>query len=245
VSVALVTGASKGIGAACAVALAEAGYDVGIGYASDADGAEATAAAVRAAGREALVHQADVSDEDQAAGLVSAVEEGLGPLDALVLNAGITRDGPALRMDSADWGAVIDTNLSGAFYTARPALRGMLRRRAGSIVAISSIVGLSGNVGQVNYSAAKAGMIGMVKSLAREAASRGIRVNAVAPGYVTTDMTAAIPEQFREQILERTPLGRFGTPEDVAAAVRFLCSDDAGFMTGTVLSVDGGLAIGA
>ncbi len=242
--VALVTGASKGIGAACAVALAEAGHDVGIGYGTDADGAEATAAAVRAAGREAFVHQADVSDENQAAGLVSAVEEALGPLDALVLNAGITRDGPALRMDSEDWSAVIDTNLSGAFYTARPALRGMLRRRAGSIVAISSVVGLSGNVGQVNYSAAKAGMLGMVKSLAREAAPRGIRVNAVAPGYITTEMTAAIPEQLQERILEHTPLGRFGTPEDVAAAVRFLCSDDAGFMTGAVVSVDGGLAIG-
>lgn len=243
--VALVTGASKGIGAACAIALARAGYDVGIGYASDADGAQTTAAAVRAAGREVLVHQADVSDEKEAAGLVSAVEEALGPLDALVLNAGITRDGPALRMDSEDWSAVIDTNLSGAFYTARPALRGMLRRRAGSIVAISSIVGLSGNAGQVNYAAAKAGMLGMVKSLAREAAPRGIRVNAVAPGYITTDMTAALPEQLRERILEHTPLGRFGTPEDVAAAVRFLCSDDAGFMTGAVLSVDGGLGIGA
>ena len=148
-------------------------------------------------------------------------------------------------MDADDWGAVIDTNLSGAFYTARPALRGMLRRRAGSIVAISSVVGLSGNVGQANYSAAKAGMIGMVKSLAREAAARGVRVNAVAPGYITTEMTAGIPEQFQEQILQNTPLGRFGTPEDVAAAVRFLCSEEAGFMTGAVLSVDGGLAIGA
>jgi 3-oxoacyl-[acyl-carrier protein] reductase len=245
VPVALVTGASRGIGAACAIALAGAGHDVGIGYSSDADGAERTAAAVRAAGREALTRQADVSNEDQAAALVSAVEEGLGPLDALVLNAGITRDGPALRMGAEDWGAVIDTNLSGAFYTVRPALRGMLRRRSGSIVAISSVVGLSGNVGQANYSAAKAGMIGMVKSLAREAAPRGVRVNAVAPGYIATDMTAAIPEPLRERIVEHTPLGRLGTPEDVAAAVRFLCSEDAAFMTGTVLSVDGGLAIGA
>jgi 3-oxoacyl-[acyl-carrier protein] reductase len=245
VPVALVTGASKGIGAACALALAEAGHDVGIGFANDAEGAESTAQAVRNLGRSAVVHQADVSDEDEAAGLVSAVEDALGPLDALILNAGITRDGPALRMGAADWGAVIDTNLSGAFYTVRPALRGMLRRRAGSIVAISSVVGLSGNIGQANYSAAKAGMIGMVKSLAREAAPRGVRVNAVAPGYITTDMTAGIPEQFREQILEHTPLGRFGTPEDVAAAVRFLCSEDAGFMTGAVLSVDGGMAIGA
>jgi len=245
VPVALVTGASKGIGAACALALAADGYDVGIGFANDAEGADATAEAIRASGRAVAVHQADVSDEEQASGLVSAIEEALGPIDALVLNAGITRDGPALRMGAEDWCAVIDTNLSGAFYTARPALRGMLRRRAGCIVAISSVVGLSGNVGQVNYSAAKAGMIGMVKSLAREAAPRGVRVNAVAPGYITTDMTADIPEQFREQILEHTPLGRFGTPEDVAQAVRFLCSDAAGFMTGAVVSVDGGLAIGA
>lgn len=242
--VALITGASRGIGAACADALAAAGYDIGIAYASDEPGALARAEAVRETGRQAAVFQADVSNEEAAGELVAAAEEKLGPIDALILNAGITRDGPALRMSDEDWSAVIDTNLSGAFYTARPALRGMLRRRGGSIVAISSVVGLSGNIGQVNYAAAKAGMIGMVKTLAREAAPRGVRVNALAPGYIATDMTAAIPEEYREKIMEQTPLGRLGTPEDVASAVVFLCSGDASFITGSVITVDGGLAIG-
>ena len=239
--VALVTGASRGIGAACARALAAAGFDVGVGYASDAEGATATMAAVEAAGRRAHVHAADVADEAQAAGLVEAVEETLGPLDALVLNAGITRDGLAVRMSADDWGAVIDTNLTGAFFTARPALRGMLRRRAGSIVAVSSIVGVTGNPGQANYAAAKSGLIGLVRALAREVGPRGVRVNAVAPGYIATGMTAGLSDEQRDAILGATPLGRLGEPEDVAGAVAFLCSEDAAFVTGAVLSVDGGL----
>jgi 3-oxoacyl-[acyl-carrier protein] reductase len=241
--VALVTGASRGIGAACARALAEAGYDVGVGFASDADGATATAAAVEEAGGRAAIHRADVADEDAAGAMVEAVEEALGPLDAVVLNAGITRDGLAVRMGGEDWSAVIDTNLSGAFYTARPALRGLLRRRSGSIVAVSSIVGLIGNAGQANYAASKAGMLGLVRALAREAGGRGVRVNAVAPGYIATDMTSALTDDQRSALLASTPLGRLGEPEDVAAAVVFLCSPEASFITGAVLSVNGGLAM--
>lgn len=240
--VALVTGASRGIGAACARALAEGGFDVGVAYVGDADGAAATAAAVEALGRRAVTHRADVSDPEAAAGLVEAVESALGPIDALVANAGITRDGLAVRMSDDDWRAVVDTNLSGAFFTVRPVLRGMLKRRSGTIVAVSSVVGITGNPGQANYAAAKAGLIGLVKALAREAGGRGVRVNAVAPGYITTDMTSALTDDQRAALLGSTPLGRLGTPEDVAAAVAWLCSPAAGFVTGTVLPVDGGLA---
>jgi 3-oxoacyl-[acyl-carrier protein] reductase len=241
--VALVTGASRGIGAAIAETLAVQGFDVAVGYASDADGAARTAAAVTALGRRAVALQADVSDEAEAAELVAAAETELGPLDAVVLNAGITRDGLFVRMPVEDWRLVIETNLTGAFYVSRAAVRGMLRRRSGSIVAISSIVGLTGNAGQANYAAAKAGVIGMVKSLAKEVGGRGIRVNAVAPGYITTDMTADLSDDQRDQILANTPLGRLGTPADVADAVAFLCSDASAFVTGSVVRVDGGLGI--
>jgi 3-oxoacyl-[acyl-carrier protein] reductase len=241
--VALVTGASRGIGAAIAETLARAGFDVAVGYASDATGAANTVAAVQALGQRGIALQADVADDAQAAELVEAAEAELGSLDAVVLNAGITRDGLFVRMSTEDWRAVIDTNLSGAFYVSRAAVRGMLRRRAGTIVAVSSIVGLTGNAGQANYAAAKAGMIGMVKSLAKEVGGRGIRVNAVAPGYIATDMTADLGDDQRDWILAGTPLGRLGTPGDVAAAVAFLCSDDAAFITGSVIRVDGGLGI--
>jgi len=239
--VALVTGASRGIGAAIAEALARDGFDVAVGYGADATGAERTVAAVVAHGRRAVALQADVADEDQAAGIVEAAEARLGPLDAVVLNAGITRDALFLRMSADDWRAVIDTNLTGAFYVSRAAVRGMMRRRAGSIVAVSSVVGLIGNPGQANYAAAKAGVIGMVKSLAKEVGSRGIRVNAVAPGYIATDMTSALTDEQRAKVQAGTPLGRLGTPEDVSGVVAFLCSADAGFITGTVIRVDGGL----
>jgi 3-oxoacyl-[acyl-carrier protein] reductase len=242
-STALVTGASRGIGAACAVALANAGFDVGIGYVNDEAGAAATAAAVQAAGRSAHVVQGDIADAAAAEALVTGTEDALGPLDALVLNAGITRDGLMMRMSDDDWDAVIGTNLSGSFFTARAALRGMMKRRAGSIVAVSSVVGMMGNAGQANYAAAKAGVIGLTKSLAKEAGGRGVRANAVAPGYITTDMTAGLSDDVRDTLLSHTPLGRLGTPEDVAALVAFLCTDAAAFITGTVIPVDGGLAM--
>ncbi len=241
-AVALVTGASRGIGAACAVALAHAGYDVAVGFLRDADGAAETVAAVTATGRVGAAHQVDVADEESAAAFVAAAEA-MGDLDAVVLNAGITRDGLALRMSADDWGAVLRTNLDGAFFTARAALRGMLKRRAGSIVAVSSVIGLGGNAGQANYAAAKAGMIGLVKSLAKEAGPRGVRVNAVAPGYIATDMTADLSDDVREKLLQVTPLARLGSPEDVAGVVAFLCSPAAGYVTGAVLPVDGGMAM--
>jgi 3-oxoacyl-[acyl-carrier protein] reductase len=243
VSVALVTGASRGIGAACAVALADAGFDVAVGYVSDEAGARATADAVQAAGRAAAVVQGDISDSGAADAVIAGAEDALGPLDALVLNAGITRDGLMMRMSDDDWQAVLDTNLSGSFYCARAALRGMMKRRRGSIVAVSSVVGLMGNAGQVNYAAAKAGLIGMTKALAKEAGSRGVRANAIAPGYIVTDMTAGLSDDIKEQLTGHTPLGRLGTPEDVAGLVAFLCTDAASFITGTVIPVDGGLAM--
>lgn len=242
-SVALVTGASRGIGAACALALAAAGHDVAVGYVADEAGATATADAVRAAGVSAAVVQGDISDPAQADAVVAGAEDALGPLGALVLNAGITRDGLMMRMSDDDWRAVIDTNLSGSFYCARAALRGMMKRRAGSIVAISSVVGLMGNAGQVNYAAAKAGLIGMTKSLAKEAGGRGVRANAIAPGYISTDMTDVLSDDIKEQLIGHTPLGRLGAPEDVAGIVAFLCSDAASFITGTVIPVDGGLGM--
>jgi 3-oxoacyl-[acyl-carrier protein] reductase len=183
--------------------------------------------------------QADVSNAEDAKRLV----EEAGDLDVLVNNAGITRDGLLARMPDEDWRDVVETNLSGAFYTCRAAARGMMRRRAGSIVNISSIVGVHGNPGQTNYSAAKAGIIGFTKALARELGSRGVRANVVAPGYVTTRLTDVLPEELQQAMLANTPLGRLGSPQDVAGAVRFLASDDASFITGEVLLVDGGLGM--
>jgi 3-oxoacyl-[acyl-carrier protein] reductase len=231
---ALVTGASRGIGSAIAVELARAGASVVLGYRSGADEVEQVASA---AGGRAV--QADVSEPEEAKRLV----EEAGELDILVNNAGITRDGLLARMPDDDWRAVIETNLSGVFYTCRAAVRGMMKRRAGSIVNVSSIVGLHGNPGQTNYGAAKAGIIGFTKSLARELGGRGVRANVVAPGYVTSRLTEILPEDLRAQMLANTPLGRLGDPKDVAGAVRFLCSDEATFITGEVLLVDGGLGI--
>jgi 3-oxoacyl-[acyl-carrier protein] reductase len=231
---ALVTGASRGIGKAIALELGRAGASVVVGYRSGVDDAEAVAGEI---GGRAV--QADVSDADQAKSLVEEV----GELDVLVNNAGLTRDGVLARMTDDDWRSVLETNLSSVFFTCRAAARGMMRRRAGSIVNVSSIVGVHGNWGQTNYSASKAGIIGFTKSLARELGSRGVRANVVAPGYVKTALTDAIPEDARATMLANTPLGRFGDPEDVAGAVRFLVSEEAAFITGEVLLVDGGLGM--
>jgi 3-oxoacyl-[acyl-carrier protein] reductase len=191
--------------------------------------------------REAGGHavEADVADPEQAKALVDAA----GELDLLVNNAGVTRDGLIARMPDEDWRVVIETNLSGAFHTCRAAARGMMKRRSGSIVNISSIVGVHGNPGQTNYSASKAGIIGFTKALARELGTRGVRANVVAPGYIDTRLTQVIAEEMRELMLANTPLGRFGSPEDVAGAVRFLCSEEASFITGEVLLVDGGMGM--
>jgi len=229
-----VTGGSRGIGRAIALELGRAGATVVVGYRSGAEEAEAVA---QETGGRAL--QADVADPEQARRLV----EEAGALDILVNNAGLTRDGLIARMPDDDWQIVLSTNLSGAFYTCRAAARGMMRRRAGSIVNVTSIVALRGNPGQANYVASKAGLVGLTKSLARELGSRGVRANAVAPGYVTTRLTTELPEELQQQMKTATPLGRFGEPGDIAGAVRFLCSDEASFITGSVLVVDGGLGM--
>jgi 3-oxoacyl-[acyl-carrier protein] reductase len=231
---ALVTGASKGIGRAIALELGNAGASVVVGYRSGKDEAEAVAAEI---GGRAV--QADVSDSASAQVLV----EQAGDVDILVNNAGLTRDGLLARMSDDDWHTVIDTNLSSIFYMCRAVTRPMMRKRSGSIVNISSIVGLHGNWGQTNYGASKAGIIGFTKSLARELGSRNVRANVVAPGYVRSQLTDVLPEEATSMMLQNTPLGRLGDPEDVAGAVRFLCSDEASFVTGAVLLVDGGLGM--
>lgn len=241
--VALVTGASRGIGRAIALELAAAGAAVGVNYRSGEAEAAAVVAEVEALGGRAVALQGDVADQEAARSLVAACEEALGDLDVLVCNAGITRDNLIPRLSAEDWDDVLATNLSGTFYLCQAASRRMLRRRQGSIVAISSIVGVHGNAGQTNYAAAKAGQIGLVKSLARELGSRSVRVNAVAPGYIQTRLTDALPDEARTALLAATPLGRLGTPEDVAQAVRFLASDASSFVTGVVLGVDGGMGM--
>jgi 3-oxoacyl-[acyl-carrier protein] reductase len=231
---ALVTGGSRGIGRAIATELADAGAKVVIGYRSGGDEAEEVAGGI---GGRAV--QADVSNAEDAKRLVDEA----GEVEILVNNAGVTRDGLLARMSDDDWQTVLDTNLGGTFNTCRAVSRGMMKRRAGAIVNVSSIVGLHGNPGQTNYSASKAGIIGFTKALARELGSRGVRANVVAPGYISTRLTNELPEELKGAMLANTPLGRFGDPEDVAGAVRFLCSDAAAFVTGEVLLVDGGLGM--
>ena len=239
--VALVTGASRGIGASIARELAQAGAKVVVNYASSPAAAEAVVAEIQAAGGQAWAHQANVAEEEQVEAMVKAVLEKEGRLDVLVNNAGITRDGLLMRMKSADWQSVIDLNLSGVFLCTRAVSRAMLKARSGRIINITSVVGLMGNAGQANYAAAKAGVIGLTKSTAKELASRGITVNAVAPGFIATDMTKDLDA---DAILKDIPLGQFGTQEQVAGAVRFLAADPAAaYITGQVLQVDGGMVM--
>ena len=242
--VALVTGGSRGIGAAICTELAAAGAEVAVNYARDAPPRPQVCDAVRAAGGSAHAGAGRRCPPPRARRrwwLPSRATSARSR--SLVNNAGITRDDLIMRLSDEDWRSVIDTNLGGAFFTCRALSRPMLKRRAGVIVNITSIVGVHGNAGQTNYAASKAGLIGLTKSLAKELGGRGIRVNAIAPGYIATELTDALPDQAREAILGGTPLGRLGEPADVARAVRFLCSDAAGFITGDVLAVDGGLGI--
>jgi 3-oxoacyl-[acyl-carrier protein] reductase len=241
--IALITGASRGIGRATALELASAGAAIGVNYRSDAAGAAAVVGEIEAAGGRALALQADVANPEEASALVARCEDELGEIDALVCNAGITRDNLIARIGPQDFEDVIATNLGGAFYVCQASARRMLRRRRGAIVTMSSIVGIHGNAGQTNYSASKAGLIGLTKSLAKEIGSRGVRVNCIAPGYISTELTDVLPAEARGALLTSTPLGRLGEPEDVARCVRFLVSDAAGFVTGAVLAVDGGLGM--
>jgi 3-oxoacyl-[acyl-carrier protein] reductase len=236
---AFVTGSTRGIGHAIAQALHAAGAKVAV---VGRDRARAEAVAAELGDRTAGV-ACDVAQADQVEAAIAAAERALGPIDILVNNAGLTRDNILLRLTDADWNAVLDANLKGAFHTTRAVIKGMMKRRAGRIVNITSIVGLTGNKGQANYAASKAGLIGFTKSVAKEYASRGILANCVAPGFIETDMTAALPDEARATLLQDIALGRLGRPEDVAGAVLFLASDLAGYVTGQVLVVDGGMVI--
>jgi 3-oxoacyl-[acyl-carrier protein] reductase len=240
--VALVTGASRGIGAAIALELARGGATIAVNYYPGCEGdAAVVVAQIESAGGHAAAFPGDVSDPASCTSLVGAVLETLGAIDILVNNAGITRDGLMVRMTDEDWSAVISTNLSGVFYMTRAASKIMMKARTGSIVNIASVVGMMGNAGQANYAAAKAGVIGLTKTTARELASRGVRCNAVAPGFIETDMTAKLSDAVREALAGQISLGRLGSPSDVATAVAFLASDEASYVTGQVLAIDGGM----
>jgi 3-oxoacyl-[acyl-carrier protein] reductase len=241
--IALVTGGSRGIGRAIALTLAGYGADVAVNYSGSEEAANAVVQEIRAMGRRAVAVRADVADKQACAGMFETVKQELGSLDILVNNAGITRDGLAVAMKEEDFDQVIATNLKGAFLCMQLAGKEMMRKRSGRILNISSITGVHGNAGQINYCAAKAGLIGMTKTLARELAGRGVTVNALAPGYIDTDMTAKLPEKVKETVLQSIPLKRMGQPQDIAEAVAFLASDRAAYITGQTLMVDGGLGI--
>ena len=241
--VALVTGASRGIGKAIACKLAREGAKVIINYNGSKEKAEAVKSEIEAAGGQAEVYQCDVSDYTACETFIQTVIKEEGSLDILVNNAGITKDGLLMKMSEEDFDKVLDTNLKGAFNTIRFASRQMLRQKGGRIINLSSVVGVSGNAGQANYAASKAGVIGLTKAAARELASRGITVNAIAPGFIETDMTDVLSDKVKEASEAQIPLGHFGKPEDVAAAAAFLASEEAGYITGQVLHVDGGMVM--
>jgi 3-oxoacyl-[acyl-carrier protein] reductase len=242
--VAVVTGASRGIGRGIALELARRGATVVVNYVHSSQAAEEVVATITEAGGTAMAVQADVSDLEQATGLIKAATEAYGKIDILVNNAGTTRDNLIMMMKEDDWDTVINTNLKSAWNCSKAAVRSMMRKRYGRIINVTSVSGIAGQGGQTNYSASKAGMIGLTKALAREVAGRKITVNAVAPGFVGTDLTADLPEDLLAQLNDAIPLGRWGSVEDVAYAVAFLAAEEAGYITGQVLSVDGGLVMG-
>ena len=240
---ALVTGASRGIGRAIALALAAEGADVAVNYAGPEAAAKEVAAEIEAMGRKAFVIQADISSNEAATAMIDQAVKEFGRIDVLVNNAGITRDGLLMRMKEEDWDAVLTTNLKGVFNCTKAVIKYMMKQKAGHIVSISSVVGLAGSAGQANYAAAKAGVIGFTKAVAKEVATRGITVNAVAPGFIQTDMTKVLSEKVVESMQASIPLHRLGDPEDIAKAVVFLASDDASYITGQTLNVDGGMVM--
>jgi 3-oxoacyl-[acyl-carrier protein] reductase len=242
--VALVTGGSRGIGRACAIALAGAGHRVALCYRADKEGAAETAATITEAGGEALPVAADVADPAALDGAMKEIESTWGPVQILVNNAGVTRDGLLMRMSDEQWGEVLRTNLDGAFYAIRRATPGMIRGRFGRIVNVGSAIAFTGSAGQVNYAAAKAGLLGLTRSVARELASRNVTCNLVAPGPISTAMFDAISEERRAELMGLVPLGRLGTPDEVGATVAFLCSEVAGYITGAAIPVDGGASMG-
>lgn len=241
--VAIVTGASRGIGRSVAIALAKAGAKVIINYAGNVAAAEEVKTIIEAAGGQGMLMQADVANDEAVASMVKETMESFGRIDILVNNAGITRDNLLMRMKEGDWDAVMNTNLKGVFMCTKAVSRVMMKQKYGKIINMTSVVGLTGNAGQSNYAAAKAGVIGFTKSMAKELASRGITVNAIAPGFINTDMTTVLPEQVKEELVTKIPAGHLGSPDDVAAAVVFLVSDGANYITGQTLNVDGGMVM--
>ncbi|WP_129722041.1 3-oxoacyl-[acyl-carrier-protein] reductase [Xylanivirga thermophila] len=241
--IALVTGASRGIGKATAIYLADLGANVAINYSSDEQGAMSVVEEIRKHGRKSKAFKANVSCMEDVQAMMDEIRQEFGGLDILVNNAGITKDALLVRMKPEDWEKVIDVNLNGVFNCTKSAARIMMRQRRGNIINISSVIGLTGNAGQANYAAAKAGIIGFSKSIAKELASRGIRVNVVAPGFIQTDMTGMLPQNIKEELLSKIPLGRYGDPMDIAHLVGFLASDESSYITGQVINVDGGILI--